>query len=50
MVENYSFFNESISGIANFGDALKSIITNWFVFNSDIYIKYFEDLPESVIV
>ena len=47
MVENYSFFNESISGIANFGDALKSIVTNWFVFKSDII---FYNNPKLIIL
>ncbi|QDW22744.1 PAS domain S-box protein [Flavobacterium sp. KBS0721] len=36
MVENYSFFNSLISGIATIGNALKSIIANWYVFTSDI--------------
>ena len=36
MVENYSFFNSLISGIATFGNALKSIIANWYVFTSEI--------------
>jgi len=36
MVENYSFFNSLISGIASLGNALKSIIANWYVFTSDI--------------
>ncbi|MEP6804569.1 MAG: PAS domain S-box protein [Flavobacterium sp.] len=36
MVENYSFFNSLISGIAIIGNALKSIIANWYVFTSDI--------------
>ncbi|MCC9066188.1 PAS domain S-box protein [Flavobacterium piscisymbiosum] len=36
MVENYSFFNSLISGIATLGNALKSIIANWYVFTSDI--------------
>jgi len=47
MVENYSLFQESISGIANFGDALKSIISNWFVFNSDII---FYNNPKLIIL
>ncbi|MBE8726738.1 PAS domain S-box protein [Flavobacterium hungaricum] len=32
----YSIFNTLFSGIANFGNTLKSIMTNWYVFNSDI--------------
>jgi PAS domain S-box-containing protein len=36
MVVNYSFFNTLISGIALISDILKSIITNWYVFNSNI--------------
>ncbi|WP_264524719.1 PAS domain S-box protein [Flavobacterium sp. N502536] len=36
MVANYSLFNSLISGIAHFGSALKSIITKWYVLNSDI--------------
>lgn len=36
MVENYSFFNFLVSGIAGFGNTLKSIMTNWYVFRSDI--------------
>ncbi|KIQ24897.1 hypothetical protein RT99_02105 [Flavobacterium sp. MEB061] len=47
MVENYSFFNSSILGIANFGDALKSIATNWFVFKSDII---FYNNPKLIIL
>jgi PAS domain S-box-containing protein len=47
MVQNYSLFNVSISGIANFGDALKSIISNWFVFTSDII---FYNNPKLIIL
>ncbi|PUU69616.1 histidine kinase, partial [Flavobacterium sp. WLB] len=36
MVENYSFFNLLVSGITCSGNTLKSIMTNWYVFNSDI--------------
>ncbi|WP_394773498.1 PAS domain S-box protein [Flavobacterium sp.] len=36
MVQNYSFFNSLISGIAFVGNALKSIIATWYVFTSDI--------------
>jgi len=36
MVVNCSFFNSLISGIALIGNVLKSIITNWYVYNSDI--------------
>lgn len=36
MVVNYSFFNTLISGIALISNILKSIITNWYVFNSGI--------------
>ncbi|WP_316633414.1 PAS domain S-box protein [uncultured Flavobacterium sp.] len=36
MVVSYSLFNSLISGIAIFSNFLKSIITNWYVFNSDI--------------
>ncbi|MFB9076585.1 PAS domain S-box protein [Flavobacterium procerum] len=36
MVSYYSFINLLVSGTADFGSALKSIMTNWYVFNSDI--------------
>ncbi|MBF4507549.1 response regulator [Flavobacterium sp. JLP] len=36
MVENYSLYDLLISGIAAIGNTVKSIITNWYVFNSDI--------------
>ncbi|MTH15522.1 response regulator [Flavobacterium sp. LC2016-01] len=36
MVENYSFYSAMISGIAFMGNSLKSTITNWFVFTSDV--------------
>ncbi|WP_281232542.1 PAS domain S-box protein [Flavobacterium gelatinilyticum] len=36
MVENYRFFIFEGSGIASFGNTLKSIMTNWYVFNQDI--------------
>lgn len=36
MVQNYSLFNSLILGIASSGNTLKSIITNLYVFNSDI--------------
>lgn len=36
MVADYSAFNSLISGIAALGNALKSIIANWYVFSSDI--------------
>lgn len=47
MVENYSFFNSLISGVATFGNALKSIITNWYVFNSEII---FYNNPKIIIL
>jgi PAS domain S-box-containing protein len=47
MVENYSFFNTLISGIAISGNTLKSIITNWYVFNSDII---FYNNPKLIIL
>lgn len=36
MVENYSFYDLFISGIAATGDNLEIIIKNWYVFNPDI--------------
>jgi len=36
MVENYSFFDSLFSGIAYFGNALKTVMTNWYVFSPDI--------------
>ncbi|BFM41570.1 hypothetical protein CFS9_02110 [Flavobacterium sp. CFS9] len=36
MVANYSLFNSLIPGVAILGNALKSIITKWYVINSDI--------------
>jgi hypothetical protein len=36
MVANYSFFNSVISGISTAGSAFESIMTGWYVFNSDI--------------
>ncbi|MBS7254692.1 PAS domain S-box protein [Flavobacterium branchiicola] len=36
MVESYSFYNTLISGIASFGDTLRSIITSWYVLTPDI--------------
>lgn len=36
MVANYSFFDSLISGIALIGNFLKSAITMWYVFNSDL--------------
>lgn len=47
MVENYSFFNSLISGIATFGNALKSIIANWYVFTSNII---FYNNPKLIIL
>jgi PAS domain S-box-containing protein len=36
MVANYSFYNLLLSGIANFGNNLKAVITNWYVFSPEI--------------
>ncbi|TDW48897.1 PAS domain S-box-containing protein [Flavobacterium sp. 270] len=36
MAADCSFLNLLISGIAHLGNALKSIIANWYVYNSDI--------------
>jgi len=36
MVANCSFFNSVISGISTIGSAFESIMTGWYVFNSDI--------------
>ncbi|MFD1602468.1 PAS domain S-box protein [Flavobacterium artemisiae] len=36
MAAAYSFFSSLLPGITNFGNNLKSIMTNWYVFNSDI--------------
>ncbi|MFC4476073.1 PAS domain S-box protein [Flavobacterium chungangensis] len=36
MVANYSFFTSVISGISTVGSTLESIMTGWYVFNSDI--------------
>ncbi|PIF30627.1 PAS domain S-box-containing protein [Flavobacterium sp. 9] len=47
MVVNCSFFNSLISGIALLGNVLKSIITNWYVYNSDII---FYNNPKLIIL
>ncbi|WP_337966693.1 PAS domain S-box protein [uncultured Flavobacterium sp.] len=47
MVANCSFFNSLISGIALIGNVLKSIITNWYVYNSDII---FYNNPKLIIL
>ncbi|NWL00773.1 histidine kinase [Flavobacterium collinsii] len=36
MAADYSFFNSVISGIASLGNTLESIMTAWYVFDSDI--------------
>lgn len=36
MAADYSFFNSVTSGISNIGNTLESIMTAWYVFNSDI--------------
>ncbi|MBO9583850.1 MAG: PAS domain S-box protein [Flavobacterium sp.] len=36
MVANCSFFNSVISGISTIGSTFESIMTGWYVFNSDI--------------
>ncbi len=36
MAADYSFFNSVISGIASIGNILESIMTAWYVFDSDI--------------
>ncbi len=36
MVANYSFFNSVMSGISTVGSTFESIMTGWYVFNSDI--------------
>ncbi|URM36677.1 hypothetical protein [Flavobacterium anhuiense] len=36
MAANCSFFNSVISGISASGSAFESIMTGWYVFNSDI--------------
>lgn len=36
MAADYSFFKSVISGISYFGSAFESIMTGWYVFNSDI--------------
>ncbi|SHH09030.1 PAS domain S-box protein [Flavobacterium defluvii] len=47
MVERCSFFSLWFSGIASFGNTLKSIMTNWYVFNSDII---FYNNPKFIIL
>ena len=47
MVENYSFYNTMISGIAFAGNTLKSILTNWFVFNPEVI---FYNNPKLIIL
>ncbi|WP_428228546.1 PAS domain S-box protein [Flavobacterium sp.] len=47
MVENYSFFNSLLLGIADPGNALKSTITNLYVFKSDII---FYNNPKIIIL
>ncbi|MEN2398591.1 PAS domain S-box protein [Flavobacterium sp. MC2016-06] len=47
MAIDYSFFNTLISGIAFFGDALKSFIVNWYVYHSDII---FYNNPKLIIL
>ncbi|WP_264554037.1 response regulator [Flavobacterium sp. N2038] len=47
MVESYSFYNSLISGIATFGDTLKSIITTWYVLTPDII---FYNNPKLIIL
>ncbi|RKR11726.1 PAS domain S-box-containing protein [Flavobacterium sp. 90] len=47
MVANCSFFNSLISGIALISNVLKSIITNWYVYNSDII---FYNNPKLIIL
>ncbi|MHC0441477.1 response regulator [Flavobacterium sp. 3-210] len=47
MVENYSFYSSLFSGIACTGNSLKSTITNWFVFSSDVI---FYNNPKLIIL
>ncbi|WP_426484395.1 response regulator [Flavobacterium sp. 2] len=47
MVENYSFYSTLFSGIACIGNSLKSTITNWFVFSSDVI---FYNNPKLIIL
>lgn len=47
MAADYSFFNLLVSGIADFGNSLKSIMAVWYVFNSDII---FYNNPKFIIL
>lgn len=47
MVANYSFYNLLISGIANLGNTLKSVMTNWYVFSPEII---FYNNPKLIIL
>ena len=47
MVENYSFYNSLLSGIAFFGNVLKAFITNWYVLAPDII---FYNNPKLIIL
>ncbi|KFF05443.1 PAS domain S-box protein [Flavobacterium reichenbachii] len=47
MAADYSFFNALLSGIANFGDNLKTMLASWYVFNSEII---FYNNPKLIIL